>query len=107
MARKKLVVIGFLGTQLDAGKGPNRWERWRPTVSICQHEELIVDRLELLSSPRYASLARTITDALGRVSPETEVVPRSMPLADPWDLEEVYGALHDFARAYPFEPAKE
>ena len=26
-----------------------------------------------------------------------------LPLADPWDFEEVYGALHDFARGYPFE----
>ena len=25
----------------------------------------------------------------------------------PWDFEEVYGALHDFARAYPFQPDRE
>ena len=26
-----------------------------------------------------------------------------MDLKDPWDFEEVYGALHDFARGYPFD----
>ena len=30
-----------------------------------------------------------------------------MDLTDPWDFEEVYGALHDFARAYPFDPERE
>ena len=30
---------------------------------------------------------------------------RLVPIAtaDPWDFEEVYGSLHDFARAYPFD----
>ena len=46
---KKTVVIGFLGTQLDfAGKGSQRWEKWRPTVGLCQQEDLLVHRLELL-----------------------------------------------------------
>jgi transcriptional regulatory protein RtcR len=26
---KKTVVIGFLGTQLDSGRGAGRWEKWR------------------------------------------------------------------------------
>ena len=30
---KPLVVIGFLGSTLDASKfGPTRWGKWRPTV---------------------------------------------------------------------------
>jgi transcriptional regulatory protein RtcR len=28
-------------------------------------------------------------------------------MADPWDFEEVYAALHDFARSYPFDPERE
>ncbi|HVJ61806.1 MAG TPA: RNA repair transcriptional activator RtcR family protein, partial [Tahibacter sp.] len=31
---KRNVIIGFLGTQLDSGEGPGRWEKWRPTVSL-------------------------------------------------------------------------
>lgn len=40
---------------------------------------------------------------IARVSPETEVRLNVMELRDPWDFEEVYGALHDFAAAYPFD----
>ncbi|MDB4976447.1 MAG: rtcR, partial [Myxococcaceae bacterium] len=37
-SKRKTVVLGLLGTVLDAGKGPQRWERWRPTVDVCRHE---------------------------------------------------------------------
>ncbi|MGC8064266.1 RNA repair transcriptional activator RtcR family protein, partial [Salmonella enterica] len=33
MAKKK-VVIGFVGTQLDHGRGAARWEKWRPTIAL-------------------------------------------------------------------------
>src|SRR5207244_3158914 len=33
--------------------------------------------------------------------------PTILELADPWDFELVFGALHDFARAYPFRPERE
>ncbi len=107
MARRKKVVIGLLGTTLDLGKQSQRWDRWRPTVALCQHEDLLVDRLELLSSRRYASLAKRVTDDIRQVSPETEVVHRELEFEDAWDLEEVYGSLFDFARAYPWAPEKE
>ena len=107
MSRKKTVVIGLLGPTLDLGRQANRWDRWRPTVSLCQHEDLLVDRLELLHQRRWASLARTVTEDIGRVSPETEVVHRGIEFEDAWDLEEVYGALLDFARGYAWQPEKE
>ena len=101
---KKNVVIGFLGTQLDfAGKGSQRWEKWRPTVSLCQQEDLLVDRLELLHDARSASLAERIRSDIAAVSPETEVKSVEISLRDPWDFEEVYTLLHDFARAYPVD----
>jgi transcriptional regulatory protein RtcR len=109
MARKKQVVLGFLGTSLDsAGKGPGRWENWRPTVALCQHDDLLVDRLVLFTQPdRWGNVTRQVVEDIARVSPETEVDEVPMPLADPWNLEEVYGALHDFARGYRFQPEKE
>ena len=108
MARRRLTVIGFLGSTLDQGKrGPARWERWRPTVSLCQHEDLLVDRLVLLHGSRYEGLARAIAADVAQVSPETAVQLEVMEIADPWDLEETYGALRDFARRYPFDPTRE
>ncbi|MBI5542401.1 MAG: sigma 54-interacting transcriptional regulator [Deltaproteobacteria bacterium] len=105
--RKRTVVVGLLGPTLDQGKGANRWDRWRPSVALCQHEDLLVDRLVLLSQRRFAALARTVTEDIQRVSPETEVVLREIDFEDAWDLEEVYGALLDFARAYPWDLERE
>lgn len=97
-------VFSTLGTQLDQGKGPKRWERWRPTVDLCRHEDLVVDRLELLTQKRFLALARQVQDDIRTVSPETEVEIHDLPFRDPWDFEEVYARLHDFARSYSFEP---
>ncbi len=101
---KKTVVIGFLGTQLDhGGTGLPRWKKWRPTVGLCQQQDLPVDRLELLHDARSANLAERIRLDIAEVSPRTEVRSVNIELRDPWDFEEVYTSLHDFARAYPFD----
>ncbi|HEY5710551.1 MAG TPA: RNA repair transcriptional activator RtcR [Allosphingosinicella sp.] len=105
---KPTVVIGFLGSTLDGSKlGPIRWNKWRPSVGLCMHEDLRVDRFELIHGTRHESLARYITADIAGVSPETEVRPHVMDFDDPWDFEEVYGKLLDFARAYPFDPEAE
>src|SRR5262249_22759641 len=51
-----------------------------------------------------AALAETVRDDIRRVSPETEVHLVVDPTSDPWDFEEVYASLHDFARSYRFDP---
>jgi len=108
MPRRRLTVIGFLGTTLDQGKrGPSRWEKWRPTVSLCQHEDLLVDRLVLLHPQRFAGLADYIAGDVATVSPETTVDRVTMDIADPWDLEQTYNALLDFSRSFPVNDGKE
>ncbi|QYF94603.1 RNA repair transcriptional activator RtcR [Massilia sp. PAMC28688] len=107
MKKKRHVVIGFLGTQLDSGKGPARWEKWRPSVALTQHQDVVINRFELLyNGPQEALLAQLVED-IGAVSPETTVRPHAIPIKDPWDLEDVYGALFDFARSYSFDPDEE
>ena len=101
------VVIGLLGSQLDAGRGNPRWERWRPTVALCQHEDLLVSRLELLHDRAQSALAETVAADVARVSPETVVRRHVLDVEDPWDFEQVYGALHDFARSARFAPERE
>jgi transcriptional regulatory protein RtcR len=81
---KKTVVIGFLGSQLDAGQGAGRWEKWRPTVSLVQHQDTLVHRLELLHVPKHEALAKAVQRDIAAVSPETEVRLVSMDIADPW-----------------------
>ena len=107
MSDKRVVVIGILGPALDAGESAERWERWRPTVALCMHEDLLISRLELLYEEKFRRLAQTVTDDIGAVSPETEVRQDRISFGDPWDFEDVYGALHDFARAYQFDTERE
>ncbi len=105
---RKTVVIGFLGTQLDyGGKGSARWEKWRPSVALCQQEDLIVHRLELIHDARSRGLAERVKLDIATVSPETEVRRVEIELRDPWDFEEVYTTLHDFARGYAFDTEAE
>ncbi|HEY1922714.1 MAG TPA: RNA repair transcriptional activator RtcR [Tepidisphaeraceae bacterium] len=107
MDKQRKVVFGLLGPSLDSGKGPERWERWRPSVSLCQHEDLLVDRFELLYEPKFAALCDLICQDIQSVSPETQVCKHPVHFEDPWDFEGVYGLLLDFARAYPFKPDEE
>jgi len=100
---KRSVVLGLLGTTIDRGTGTRRWEGWRPSIAVCQHEDLLVDRFELLHPRGFTSLAETVRDDIRHVSPETEVRLVVDPTVDPWDFEEVYASLHDFARSYPFD----
>ncbi len=99
----KRVVIGLLGPTLDRGTGPKRWEFWRPTVSLCQHEELLVDRVELLHQAKFDELAKQVEADIRLVSPETTVRRQLIEFDDAWDFDTVYGALHDFARSYAFD----
>ena len=107
VSRKPTVIISLLGTTLDEGKGVRRWQRWRPTVSLCQHEDFLVDRLELIQPSSADSLAGRIEQDIQSISPETKVVRHVLDMDDPWDFEEVYSCLHQFAIGYEFDTAKE
>ena len=98
------VVIGLLGPSLDLGRGVDRWEKWRPTVALCQHPDLLLSRFELLHQLRFTRLAEQIEADLHRTAPETTVARHTIEFDDAWDFEQVYGALHDWAAAYPFRP---
>jgi transcriptional regulatory protein RtcR len=100
---KRVAVIGLLGTTIDRGRGAGRWENWRPSVAACQHEDLLINRFELLHPAQFKTLAETVRDDIRHVSPETEVRLVTDPTTDPWDFEGVYGNLHDFARSYRFD----
>lgn len=74
---------------------------------MCQHEDLLISRLELLVEPKFADLAKIVVTDIAKVSPETEVVVHEFALKDPWDFQEVYERLYDFVRSYDFLPEKE
>jgi transcriptional regulatory protein RtcR len=102
VSRRPTVVVGILGGRLDAGQTEDRWSRWRPTVSVCQHEDLVVDRFELIHLPAERDLAAGVARDIGTVSPETVVTLHEIAVSDPWDFEEVFASLHGFARSLTF-----
>lgn len=105
---KKRVVIGLLGSVLDSGFHEERWKRWRPTISLCKHRDrLPIDRFELIYDSKFTDTARAVMADIPRVSPATQVRGTEQTLRDPWDFEEVYAALYEFAHSYPFEPDEE
>ena len=99
------VVIGILGQRLDnVGFGKRRWLRWRPTLSLLMHHEFQVDELVLLYHPDDANLAdMTIRDA-ENCCLNLKVSQYLLDYDDPWDFEQVYSQLHDFAHHYRFDP---
>jgi transcriptional regulatory protein RtcR len=104
---KPVVVIGLLGSALDGGRGPERWRKWRPSVDLCRHDDLVVHRFDLLHATREQALADVVTADIRAVSPETDVRAHVIDFGDPWDFGLVYEKLHDFAQAYPFDTDKE
>ncbi len=107
MSEKAQVVFGLLGTTLDAGRGQDRWQSWRPTVSVCRQPDFVVKRLELLHGLRDKALAGRVADDIAAVSPETTVRLHEIEFGDPWDFERVYETLFKFARGYAFETEQE
>ncbi len=95
------------GNEFGRGGWPERWKRWRPTVDLCSHKELVIDRLELIHDGKFSKLAEQVTADIGSVCPKIDVRRHVVDLKDPWDFQEVYTALHDFARKYAFNPEKE
>ncbi|HEY6816630.1 MAG TPA: RNA repair transcriptional activator RtcR [Croceibacterium sp.] len=105
---KPTTVLGFLGSTLDASKfGPSRWSKWRPSVGLCMHDDLRVDRFVMLHGTMHRRLADYVAQDIADVSPETEVVFEAIDFADAWDFEEVYGKLLDFALRFRCDPESE
>lgn len=104
----KTVLIGILGTTLDQkGKGAKRWDQWRPSISLHQHEDLVIDRFEMLHGYDFKRMANNVKKDIETVSPNTQVNLHESASENPWDFEQVYNQLLDFCLNYDFKPEKE
>ena len=101
------VVFSILGSTLDRGQGARRWNRWRPTVDLCRHEDFEVDRLELIHQRSWRSLAQLVVADIKKVSPATVVRLHEVEFEDPWGFENVYATLLDFVRGFEMDPGAE
>ena len=108
MTKPKTVVLGLLGTRLDAATGHDRWGVWRPSVSVIQQSDWPVDRFELLYEARWAEMAERVMADMRGASPHTEVRGHEVNIGEnPWDFESVFDGLFAFARSYAFDPDTE
>lgn len=107
MAKSKgYTVVSFLGSQLDRG-GADRWGHWRPNVAMCQHEDLLVERLVLMTDRRFSKLYDQVVEDIALVSPETKVERRDFGVRDPWDFEQVFDRLYRISQELAFEPGRD
>lgn len=100
-------VISFLGTQLDRGGRHDRWDSWRPNVAMCMHEDLLIDRLVVLTERKFGKLYNVVEKDIELVSPDTEVEKRMVSLRDPWDFEEVFDVLLSVAEELQLDPERD
>ena len=104
----KNVVVGLVGTVLDMrGKGAKRWERWRPSIGVVQQKDFHVDRFEILYERQNSRYAHRTAQDIQEASPTTEVVLKQISVTDPWDFEDMYGALLDYCLTAPFNLEEE
>lgn len=94
-------VVGILGTTLDRGLQDKRWQRWRPTVALGMQPDLAIASLDLLFQPDAQSLAHQVIKDLNSIAPALTVRRHILPKHDPWDFEEVYDRLAEWALAHP------
>ena len=104
MKKKKTICIGLLGPTLDQGHTQERWNKWRPTVSLFQHEDFLIDQLDLIYQKKFKELADIVVEDIAHISPETNVNLHIVEFRDPWNFPDVFGCLMDFAKKYPFDP---
>ena len=108
MIRQKLVVIGLLGRPSTAAAGRTLEQLAADGRSLPPRGPASSTGSSCCTAAASAPLAEVV-DRRHRapVSPETTVRPHVVDFGDPWDFEQVYGALHDFAADYPFDPERE
>lgn len=98
----KYTLFSLLGTTLDKSFNENRWDRWRPSVAICQHENLFIETYHLIYPAKFLRLAKRISEDIKTVSPKTELILHQIDFKDAWDFEEVYTGLLDFLEHFDF-----
>jgi transcriptional regulatory protein RtcR len=104
---KPITLLSVLGRRLDAGLSGRRWQRWRPSVAALQQPDLPVARYHLLELPGEAELGQQVAADLLELQPKLDLRRHPLPIQDAWNFEQVYGALHDLARALAIDPSRE
>jgi transcriptional regulatory protein RtcR len=81
---------------------------WQSCAELCHPSHgRQVDRCEILREKKFAGVAEKIGEAILRCSPATKIRQHSAEFDDPWDFEQVYLALEQWASGYRFDSEHE
>ncbi len=98
------IVVSILGQRLDnVGFGNKRWFRWRATLSLLQHHDFQVDEIVLLHHKEDDRLLNLTMRDIEQTCLNIKISTYLIDYDDPWDFEQVYSQLHDFAHSYTFD----
>lgn len=101
----KNIVIGILGTRLDQkGLGKKRWNYWRPSLGLMMQDDFKVDEFVLLHQAQEQVLADLVMQDMRERNPLAVVSEYHVEYDNPWDFEQVYNQLYQFACSYEFDP---
>lgn len=102
------IAFGFLGTKLDlvGGLGEKRLRSWRPSVALGSDPHLRLTTQVIWHNAENRKLAAIVKRDLESINGGPTVILHEVDYRDPWDFEEIYGLLYDFASQYPFSPEK-
>lgn len=101
-------VVSVLGARLDhQGLGARRWRRWRPNMSLLYQDDLSIDHFVLIYHENERELAELTIADMHELRPEMEVTGHIVDFKNPWDFEQVYSQLHDFATSFEFDVENE
>ncbi|MCL4153261.1 UNVERIFIED_CONTAM: hypothetical protein GTU68_012882 [Idotea baltica] len=73
-------------------------------MSLLMHHDFQVDEMVLLYQPDEEKLLNLTLRDIQQTCLNIKVTPFAINYDDPWDFEQVYGQLHDFAHSYTFNP---
>src|ERR671912_577661 len=62
MSTRPIVVVSLVGVRLDSAATSSRWDAWRPTVSLFQHEDLEPVTIHFLDAWDFADVYRALRE---------------------------------------------
>lgn len=92
------VVIGILGTKLDA-----KFSAWKPTLSLIKHKDLPIHELALLYHTKQHDDFEAIKSDINKISPNIIVTAHQLNYLNPWDFVSMYTQLYNFSKEYSFD----
>jgi len=103
----KTVLINILGIELDSSVEQCKWTKWRPSIAVCQHREISIDKYHLLYQGGHERLAEEIKQDINSLNPKIEVILDKIEYNNPWDFENVYETLYQYTQNFKFDTDKE